>query len=151
MGRDQYFEPKKSYTGNGTDAWAKMVKLWKEHPGRFYKAYKARTTIEAAFSAVKGRFVYCVRSVTIPMQERGPAIVSICRSIGAWRSLGSKDQAALPRTAEEAAHRLPIGPVPEDFGRFSRHMRRRRAPIRRPNGLLRARGGPSEVDYGRFS
>ena len=60
-----------------------MVKMWKEHSGRFYKAYKARTTVEAAFSAIKGRFAYCVRSVTIPMQERELAIVSICRNIGA--------------------------------------------------------------------
>ena len=82
-GRDQYFEPKKNNTGKGTDAWAKMVKLWKEHPGRFYEVYKARATIEAAFSAIKGRFVYCVRSVTIHMQERELAIVSICRNIGA--------------------------------------------------------------------
>ena len=82
-GRDSYFEPKKNYTGNGTDTCAKMVRLWKEHPGRFYRVYKARTTIKAAFSAIKGRFVYCVRSVTAHMQERGPAIVSICRNIGA--------------------------------------------------------------------
>ena len=95
-GRDSYFELKKSYNGKGTDAWAKTVMLWKEHPGRFYGVYKARTTIEAAFSAIKGRFACCVRSVTIHLQERGPAIVSICRNVGARRSLGSKDQAALP-------------------------------------------------------
>ena len=57
--------------------------MWKEHPGRFYGAYKARTTVEATFSAIKGRFVYCVRSVTIHMQERELAIVSMCRNIGA--------------------------------------------------------------------
>ena len=82
-GRDSYFEPKKSYNGKGTDTWAKMVRLWKEHPGRFYRVYKARTTIEATFSAIKGRFAYCVRSVAIHMQERELAIVSICRNIGA--------------------------------------------------------------------
>ena len=82
-GRDPYFEPKKNHAGRGNSSWAKMVRLWKEHPGRFYKVYKARTTIEAAFSAIKGRFAYCVRSVTPHMQERELAIVSICRNIGA--------------------------------------------------------------------
>ena len=87
-GRDPYFELKKSDTGKGTDTWAKMVRLRKEHPGRFYRVYKARTTVEAAFSAIKGRFVCCVRSVTVHVQERELAIVSICRNIGAWRFLG---------------------------------------------------------------
>ena len=82
-GRDPYFEPKKNHAGGGNSSWAKMAGLWKEHPGRFYKVYKARTTIEAAFSAIKGRFAYCVRSVTPHMQERELAIVSICRNIGA--------------------------------------------------------------------
>ena len=36
-GRDPYFEPKKNHAGRGTSSWAKMVRLWKEHPGRFYK------------------------------------------------------------------------------------------------------------------
>ena len=82
-GRDPYFEPKKSHTGKETDAWAKMVRLWREHPGRFYRVYKAKTTVEATFSAIKGRFAYCVRSVTAHMQERELAIVSICRNIEA--------------------------------------------------------------------
>ena len=82
-GRDPYFEPKKNYAGKGTGNWAKMVRLWREHPGRFYQVYKTRTTVEAAFSAIKGTFAYCVRSVTPHMQERDLAIVSICRNIGA--------------------------------------------------------------------
>ena len=82
-GRDPYFEPKKNYTGKGTSDWAKMVKFWKEYPGRFYKVYKARTTVEAVFSAIKGQFAYCVRSVTLHMQKRELAIVSICQNTGA--------------------------------------------------------------------
>ena len=82
-GREPYFEPKKNYQGNGMSAWAKMVRLWKEHPGRFYKVYKTRSGIEACFSAIKGRFAYCVRSVTLEMQKRELAIVSICRNINA--------------------------------------------------------------------
>ena len=39
--------------------------------------------VEAALSAIKGRFAYCVRSVTIPVQERELAVVSTCRNIGA--------------------------------------------------------------------
>ena len=80
-GRDPFFEPKKNYKGEGTNVWAEMVKFWKEHPGRFYAVYKTRTRIEAAFSAIKQ--YYCVRSVTLHMQERELAIVSICRNIGA--------------------------------------------------------------------
>ena len=38
VGRDPYFEPKKSYQSNGMSAWAEMVRLWKEHSGRFYNA-----------------------------------------------------------------------------------------------------------------
>ena len=83
VGRDPYFEPKKSYRGNGMSAWAEMVRLWKEHPGRFYKVYKTRSSIEACFSTIKGRFAYCVRSVTLEMQKRELAIVSICRNISA--------------------------------------------------------------------
>ena len=148
-GRDPYFEPKKSYNGNGITVWAKMVKLWKEYPSRFYNVYKARTTAEAAFFAIKGRFAYCVRSVTIHIQERELAIVSICRNIGPDGPWEVKINWLSP-IVWESAHRLPIGPVPDNFGRFSRQMRRERAPIRRPNGLLRARRGPLEVAYGRF-
>ena len=68
-GREPYFEPKKSYRGNGMSAWAKMVRLWKEHPGRFYKVYLTRSSIKSCFSAIKGRFAYCVRSVTLEMQK----------------------------------------------------------------------------------
>ena len=82
-GREPYFEPKKNYQGNGLGAWAKMVQLWREHPGRFYKVFKTRSTIEACFSAIKGRFAYCVRSVTLEMQRRELAIISIYRNIGA--------------------------------------------------------------------
>ncbi len=65
-------------------AWVEMVRLWKEHhPWRFYKVYKTRSRIEACFSAITGRFAYCVRSVTLEMQKRELAIVSICRSISA--------------------------------------------------------------------
>ena len=61
-----------------------MVRLWREHPGRFYKVYLTRSSIEACFSAIKGRFTYCVRSVTPEMQKRELAIMTICRNINAW-------------------------------------------------------------------
>ena len=82
-GREPYFEPRKGYRGSGMGSWARMVRSWREHPGRFYKVYKARSGIEACFSAIKGRFAYCVRSVTLEMQKRELAIVSICRNINA--------------------------------------------------------------------
>ena len=80
-GRDPFFEPRKNYTGKGTNTWAEVVRFWKEHPGRFYAVCKTRTTIEAAFSAIRQQ--YRVRSVAPRMQERELAIVSICRNIGA--------------------------------------------------------------------
>ena len=80
VGREPDFEPKKSYRGNEMRAWAKMVRLWKAHPGRFYKVYRTRSGIKACFSAIKGRFAYCVRSVTLEMQKRELAIVPICRN-----------------------------------------------------------------------
>lgn len=82
-GREPYFEPKKNHAGKGTGSWATTVRFWKEHPGRFYKIYKTRTAVEAAFSAIKNQFAYCVRSVTQHMQERELAIIPICRNIGA--------------------------------------------------------------------
>ena len=83
VGRDPYFEPRKNHKGNGMSTWAKMVRLWRDHPGRFYKVYATRSSIKACFSAIKGRFAYCVRSVTLEMQKRELAIVSICRNINA--------------------------------------------------------------------
>ena len=64
-GREPYFEPKKDHQGNGLGAWAKMVQLRREHPGRLYNIFKTRSTIKACFSAIKGRLAYCVRSVTL--------------------------------------------------------------------------------------
>ena len=63
-GRRPYFEPKRSYQGNGMSAWAGMVWLRRGHPGWFYKVLKAGSGIKACFPAIKGRFAYCVRSVT---------------------------------------------------------------------------------------
>ncbi len=116
-GRDPYFEPEKSCNGKGTDAWAETVELWKERPGRFYKVYKARTTIEAAFSATKGRFACCVRAVTIPVRERELAIVSTCPTSGPDGPWGVKITRRSPIVGE-AVRRLPIWPVSDDFGRF---------------------------------
>ena len=65
-----------------TSNWTKMVRLWREHPGRFYQVYKTKTTVEATFSAIRSTLAYCGRSVTPHMQERELAIVSICRNIG---------------------------------------------------------------------
>ena len=98
-GRDPYFEPKKNHASNRAAAVAKMVKSWKERPGLFCRTCKAGTATGAAFSATKGRFAYCVRSVTIPMQERELAIAPICRNAGARRFLESKDHAALPQNS----------------------------------------------------
>ena len=81
LGRAPCFEPKSNYLGKGMNPWAEMVRWRREHPGRFYKVYGQRNTIESCFGAIKGRFAYCVRSVTFEMQRRELAIVSICRNI----------------------------------------------------------------------
>lgn len=42
---------------------ARTVGLRRVQPGRFYQAYKAKTTTEATFPAIKGRFAYRVMLV----------------------------------------------------------------------------------------
>ena len=81
VGRDPCFPPKSNYLGKGMGPWADMIRWRKEHPGTFYKVYGQRNTVESCFGAIKGRFVYCVRSVTLEMQKRELAVVSICRNI----------------------------------------------------------------------
>ena len=58
-----------------------MLKWHKKHPGSFYKAYGKRNLVESGFSAVKGHFGRVVRCVTLEMQRRELAIMSICRNL----------------------------------------------------------------------
>ena len=58
------FEPEKNHAGRGTGNWPQVGQAMERASGRLYLVYKAKTVIEAAFSAVKGRFSYCIRSVT---------------------------------------------------------------------------------------
>ena len=49
-------------------------------PGMFCRTYGRRNTIESCFSAVKDRFNFRIRFVTLEMQRREIAVISICRS-----------------------------------------------------------------------
>ena len=63
------------YLGNGNSPWAKMIRWQREHPGIFCRTYRKRNTIERCFSAIKDRFNFRVRSVTLEMQKRELAII----------------------------------------------------------------------------
>ena len=73
--------PKSNHLGRGMSPWASMIRWHREHPGRFYKVYGQRNTVESCFGAIKGRLVYRVRPVTLKMQRLELAVVAICRNI----------------------------------------------------------------------
>ena len=77
LGRSPCFEPKSNHLDKGMNPWAEMARRRREHPGRFYRVYGRRNTIESCFGAIKGRFAYCVRSVTFGMQRRELASVNL--------------------------------------------------------------------------
>ena len=61
--------------------WGRMLAWCRDRPGEFYRTYGRRNTIESCFSAVKDRFNSRIRSVTLEMQRREIAIMSICRNL----------------------------------------------------------------------
>lgn len=81
LGRQPCFRPKKGFEPHGTTDWGKMLRWCRDHPGGFYKTYSRRNTIESCFSAVKDRFNFRIRSITLEMQRREIAIMSICRNL----------------------------------------------------------------------
>ena len=81
LGRAPCFVPKSNHLGRGMSPWASMIRWHREHPGRFYKVYGQRNTVESCFGAIKGRLVYRVRPVTLKMQRLELAVVAICRNI----------------------------------------------------------------------
>lgn len=81
IGRRPCFRPKKGFVARGMDEWGRMLAWCRDHPGGFYRTYGRRNTIESCFSAVKDRFNFRIRSVTLEMQRREIAIMSICRNL----------------------------------------------------------------------
>ena len=81
LGRIPCMPPKENYLGRGNSPWAKMIQWQREHPGSFYRTYRKRSTIERCFAAIKDRFNFCVRSVTLEMQNRELDIMPICRNL----------------------------------------------------------------------
>ena len=81
LGRTPCMPAKENCLGNGNSPWARMIRWQGEHPGSFYRTYRKRNTIESCFSAIKDRFNFRVRSVTLEMQKRELAIMSICRNL----------------------------------------------------------------------
>ncbi len=80
IGRQPCFRPKKNFVAHGMSEWGRMLAWCRDHPGGFYRTYGRRNTIESCFSAIKDRFNFRVRSVTLEMQRREIAIMSICRN-----------------------------------------------------------------------
>ena len=81
LGRRPCMPPKKNYNGHGYSPWAKMIRWRAKHPGTFYKVYGRRNTVESCFSVIKDRFNFRIRSVTLEMQKRELAVMSICRNL----------------------------------------------------------------------
>lgn len=81
MERSPCFRPKKGFVVRGMGEWDRMLAWCRDRPGEFYRAYGRRNTIESCFSAVKNRFNFRIRSVTLEMQRREIAIMSICRNL----------------------------------------------------------------------
>ena len=81
LGRKPCMPPKKNYRGRGFGPWTRMIKWRKKHPSGFYRAYGRRNTIEGCFSAIKDRFNFRIRSVTLEMQKRELVVMSICRNL----------------------------------------------------------------------
>ncbi len=81
IGRQPCFRPKKNFVARGMSEWGRMLAWCRDRPGGFYRTYGRRNTIESCFSAVKDRFNFRIRSVTLEMQRREIAIMSICRNL----------------------------------------------------------------------
>ena len=81
IGRQPCFRPKKGFAAHGMSEWGRMLAWCRDHPGGFYRTHGRRNTIESCFSAIKDRFNFRVRSVTLEMQRREIAIMSICRNL----------------------------------------------------------------------
>ncbi len=81
IGRQPCFRPKKGFVAHGMSEWGRMLAWCRDHPGGFYRTYGRRNTIESCFSAIKDRFNFRVRSVTLEMQRREIVIMSICRNL----------------------------------------------------------------------
>lgn len=81
LGRRPCFRPKKGFVVRGMGEWGMMLAWCRDRPGGFYRTYGRRNTIESCFSAVKDRFNFRIRSVTLEMQRREIAIMSICRNL----------------------------------------------------------------------
>ena len=81
LDREPCFRPKKGFVPHGMDEWGRMLAWCRDRPGTFYRTYGRRNTIESCFSAVKNRFNFRIRSVTLEMQQRKIAVMSICRNL----------------------------------------------------------------------
>ena len=79
LGREPCFRPKKGFVPHGMDGWGRM--LWcRDHPGTLYRTYGGRNTIERCY-AVKDWFNFRIISMTLEMQRREIAVMSICQSL----------------------------------------------------------------------
>ena len=65
--------------------WAcfKMIMLYKEHSGRFYKEYKQRNVIESVFAALKTIFGDNLRTRKMKTQKKEIAMYTVCYNLTA--------------------------------------------------------------------
>ena len=62
-GRTPHIWPKSNtvYNANGSQAWARMVRLLEDDPAEFSRHYHARSTVESIFNAIKARYGNALR------------------------------------------------------------------------------------------
>lgn len=89
LGRTPYIWPKSNtvHNANGSQAWARMVRLFEDDPAEFARHYHARSTVESIFNAIKARYGNALRCTNRIAQRREIGLRVICHNINTVNKL----------------------------------------------------------------
>ena len=89
LGRTPYIWPKSNtvHNANGSQAWARMVRLFEDDPAEFSRHYHARSTVESIFNAIKARYGNALRCTNRIAQRREIGLRVICHNINTVNKL----------------------------------------------------------------
>lgn len=89
LGRTPYIWPKKNTVNNakGSQAWARMVRLFENDPEEFKRHYHARSTVESVFNSIKTRYGNALRCTNRIAQRREIGLRVICHNINTINKL----------------------------------------------------------------
>lgn len=89
LGRTPYIWPKRNtvHNANGSQAWARMVRLFEDDPAEFGRHYHARSTVESIFNAIKARYGNALRCTNRIAQRREIGLRVICHNINTVNKL----------------------------------------------------------------